>query len=48
MYLNDEYYEGKRAYQEGYGWDECPYPHGTTEAEDWVDGFEDAEGESSM
>lgn len=48
MFLNDEYYEGKRAFREGYGHDENPYQEGTTEFNDWTDGYEDAEGEASL
>lgn len=48
MFVADEYYEGKRAFREGWGHDECPYPLGSSEHTDWTDGWEDAEGESEL
>lgn len=48
MFLANEYYEGKRAFYEGYGRDENPYQEGCSEFSDWEDGYDDAEGESQM
>lgn len=48
MFLQDEYYEGKRAFRDGYGRDENPYQVGSGEFNDWLDGYDDADGESQM
>lgn len=48
MFVAEEYYEGKKAFREGWDISENPYQDSTQEHQDWLDGFEDAEGESSM
>ena len=48
MYVSDEYYEGKKAYREGYDREENPYQEGSAEFDDWEDGYDDAEGESQL
>jgi hypothetical protein len=45
MFSADEYYEGKKAYREGCEYDENPYQEGSTEYDDWQDGWDDAQGE---
>lgn len=48
MYIMDEYYEGKKAYLEGWERDECPYDDGTPESKDWLNGYDDSEGENQI
>lgn len=48
MFIADEYLEGKHAFREGWAHDENPYPEGTSEHTDWLDGYEDAEGETTL
>jgi len=46
MFVSEQYYEGKRAYKDGWERDENPYHEICPEWQDWLDGFDDAEGES--
>jgi hypothetical protein len=46
MFVAEEYYEGKKAFREGWERDENPYQEGSPEHSEWEDGFDDAEGES--
>lgn len=46
MWINNEYYEGKKAFREGYERDENPYQEGSAECIDWLNGYDDAEGEA--
>lgn len=48
MFTAEEYYIGKKAFREGYALDENPYPYGSNEAEEWTNGYTDAEGEKSL
>lgn len=48
MFTAEEYYEGKQAFRDGHQLDENPYPYGSNEAEEWLNGYTDAEGEASL
>jgi ribosome modulation factor len=48
MFNAEEYYQGKQAFREGWTIDECPYPYGSNEHEEWMNGFDDAEGETTL
>lgn len=40
----DAYEEGIDAAESGKSITDCPYPYGSEEAEDWLDGFEEVIG----
>ena len=48
MFITNEYLEGRRAFREGYGRDENPYGSFGDEASEWLNGYDDADGESQM